>query len=94
MFGSLSNAAEKFRKECNMPTHKSARELLEKLVNEAIIVGRPAEIDTALKQLRELVEGKKKEVDCTGELDCPCLENIRWNKCVEDIADMIYKEEK
>jgi hypothetical protein len=52
------------------------------------------DIDTALKQLRELVEGKKKEVDCTGELDCPCLENIRWNKCVEDIADMIYKEEK
>jgi len=45
------------------------------------------DIDTALKQLRELVEGKKNP--CIGDHDKCCYEQAK-----KDIADMIYKEEK
>ena len=43
--------------------------------------------DTALKQLREFVEGKKNP--CIGDHDKCCYEQAK-----KDIADMIYKEEK
>jgi len=73
MFGSLSNAAEKFRKECNMPTHKSAREILERLFfsqnyynsEHAILANKDKEVDTTLSQLAELVRSDRKETPIT-----------------------------
>ena len=43
-------------------------------------------VDTALKQLRELVERKKKAIIDSMERG--------YNQAISDIADMIYKEEK
>jgi hypothetical protein len=56
--------------------------------------------DTALKQLRELVEGKKQkepEMDWGGRTYEEQIEPARisgYNSACDDIADMIYKEEK
>jgi len=56
----------------------------------------PEEFDTALKQLRELVEGKKKKLfGCHSFFGKePDREIMRYNHAISDIADMIYKEEK
>jgi hypothetical protein len=57
-------------------------------------------VDTALKQLRELVEGKKQkepEMDWGGRTYEEQIEPARisgYNSACDDIADMIYKEEK
>jgi 5,10-methenyltetrahydromethanopterin hydrogenase len=57
--------------------------------------------DTALKQLRELVEGRKKELPRVpdGIIYTPAEKMERaiimsHNRACDDIADMIYKEEK
>jgi hypothetical protein len=77
-----------------MPTHKSARELLEKLVNEAIIVGRPAEIDITLVQLAELVRADKELhthdsiPNYTSNANEGCITCIR-NQALEHIAQKL-----
>ena len=71
-----------------MPTHKSARELLIKLVNEDIDDGWTAHdfqdilnkrIDTTLAQLAELVRQEKKNE----------AGNINWNLACEHIAQKL-----
>ena len=68
-----------------------AREILNKLYQDAIGVEfNPVianeEVDTALKQLRELVERKKKAIIDSMERG--------YNQAISDIADMIYKPTK
>ena len=86
----------------NMPTHKSAREILELLRCDIInsvedgTIDPPEElrrqrefINTALAQLAELVRGDKKNIECTGDPDCDCYDNKRYNEAIEHIARLI-----
>ncbi len=80
------------KKQNNMPTHKSARELLESCVSDCMIQGfgdskpRDKRINQALASLAELVRGQKEEIqDSQAGQDY----EIGWNSAIDHIALLI-----
>ena len=79
-----------------MPTHKSAREILDELrstyvgtIFNADMTKDNEALDTAIASLAELVRGDKKNIECTGDPDCDCYDNKRYNEAIEHIARLI-----